>query len=243
METRKRIFFLVATTLILNSCATQKFLPKEIQGVFVQKNDKRIQLQLNNQTFILRDNFEPSHLAVKSYKCCDTIAYGKWTLDDGFLSFSTPEELATFYLTANVIEEYDRNNDSTTFIITNPIEKFRKKNQVMLNELNYNIVVTTKDGNTVNKSLDSNIITLYNIKDVNTIEIEIYPKYNIDIREISARVVYIFPYKVVNTNANIYKIDIPELSYSYLTYERLNKDYVKIIDKNTLLWNGNEYIR
>lgn len=243
METRKTIFFLAATTLILNSCIAQKFLPKDIQGIFVQKNDKRTQLQLNNQSFVLWDNFEPSHLAIKPHKCCDTIAYGKWNLNDGFLSLSTPEELATFYLTANVKEEYERNNDSITFIITNPIEKFRKQNQVMSNELYYKIILMTKDGNTINKSLDSNIITFQNIKDVKTIEIEVYPKYNIDIREISSRVVYIFPHTIVNTNANIYKIDIPELSYSYLTYKRLNQDYIKIIDKNTLLWDGNEYIK
>lgn len=51
------------------------------------------------------------------------------------------------------------------------------------------------------------------------------------------------PYEVKNSNSNVFKINIPELSYGYLSYKRLNGDFVKIINRNKLLWDGKEYIR
>src|SRR5690606_13029348 len=227
----------------LFSCATSKLSQTEIEGTFVQRDNRRIELHLDSKTFVLKDNFEPTHLAIENYKCCDTIAYGKWLMDNNFLVLSSPEELSTFYLNVNVVEEFQENKDSIAFVIQNPIEKYSKQDEKEPNELYYKINVMTNDGNTISKVGNTNTIKIKKVEGISMVEIEVYPNYNIDIRDISARVVYTMPYQAKNPKANIFKIDIPELSYSYLAYKRLNQDYIKIVNKSTLLWNGLEYVK
>jgi hypothetical protein len=133
-------------------------------------------------------------------------------------------------------------DNTITFVIDNPIEKHYKRYDEKYRELFYDIAITTSD-DFIYETSDKNSIKIEGSKKVLEFEITVYPKYNIPIRNISAKEVYTIPYKVKNPKTNVFKINIPQLDYGYLSYKRLNNDYVKIIDKNKLLWDGKEYIR
>lgn len=239
----KHIYKLIFSSLILISCGLNKDVSKDITGVYLQKDNKRIELHLNNNTFVIKDNFKPSHLAIEEYKCCDTIAYGNWKKENDFLSFSSPKELSTFYLNTIIKEETVLSNDSVIFVIDNPIERSLKKENKNSRDLYYSIDVGTKSNGIISKKSNSNVFKIKNVKGINKIEITIYPSIDINLRSIANKEFYTLPYEVKNTNTNIYNIDIPKLNYGYLSYKRLNNDYVKVISKDKLLWEGKEYIK
>jgi hypothetical protein len=238
-----KIFLISIMLVTLNSCVSHKyFTNQELEGTYIQKDDKGIELQIGKTSFVLMNTYKQEHLP--PFKCCDTIAYGGWKRDkkESFLELNSPENLNTFYVGINVQEENILSNNMITFIIDNPIEKHYKKYNEKYRELFYDITITTDD-DLIYKTSDKNPIKIEKKRKILEFEITIYPKYNIPIRNISAREVYTIPYQVKNPNANVFKIDVPQLDYGYLSYKRLNNDYVKIINKKKLLWDGKEYIK
>ncbi|PQJ80282.1 hypothetical protein [Polaribacter porphyrae] len=225
------------------SCNTNKFILEKIQGTYIQKENKRIALNFKDKNFVIVDNFEPTHLAIQEYKCCDTIAYGDWSLikNQNFISLKTNEVLDTFYLNIDV-EEKNTNEKDITFIIDNPIEK-GYKNLNSTKELLYSISITKQDGEIVEKTSTNKIISISNVNEISMFEITIYPKCNIPLRHLSAKVVYTMPYTVKANNSNVFKVNISDLTYKYLTLKRMNKDYVRVRNNNKLIWDGKEYIK
>ncbi|QMU63059.1 MAG: hypothetical protein GKR88_01415 [Flavobacteriaceae bacterium] len=250
--------FVVVLAIILNSCASKYDIisKSEIKGEYEQKGDKGIKLFLKENSFVLIDTYKQEHLP--PYNCCDTLAYGKWEIDKKLplLILSTPEELGdasniydSYYLNMDVIEELKPQSDSITIIINNPIENFYKQQSKRVGEIEYTVSISSNDINfdssMLGKRYNSNLIVLSRKENVNIdkLEIEILVKSDISIKKLEARYVYTLPYDVKNGKSNVFKIDIPELSYGFLSYKRLDDDYVKILNKNKLLWDGKEYIR
>ena len=244
MEINFRYIAIFLVSLLM-SCATYEITSQDVQGTYRQVENNRIELSLYKGKFVLKDNFEPSHLDIELYKCCDTIAYGKWQIDNGYLELSSPEELSTYYLNMYVEEEVkSTHNSKTTVVIENPIESYYDKNNEDFRELYYSINATDIRGNSIKKKTDlSNKVDLETPNGINSFEITVEPKYNIAIRNVATREVFTIPYQVKNPKANFFKIKIPELNYPYLTYKSLEKDYIKILSKNKLLWDGKEYVR
>jgi len=237
-------------SLFLISCATYNILPQDLKGIYTQKENKRIELHLNDKTFVLKDNFEPTHLAIELYKCCDTITYGNWKIDNSnFLSISTPKELSTFYLNFEVDEKKDFSKDSLYFLIENPIEKFNKKNNSKNRDISYQLIISSNkskfDNTIVKKLFSTNYITIpidENLS-IESIELVVHIDCKASIRNVETKEIYTLPYEVYNSKTNIFKISIPKLNYGYISYKRLNNDYIKIVNKSTLLWNGKEYVK
>ncbi|WP_221417881.1 hypothetical protein, partial [Fulvivirga kasyanovii] len=50
-------------------------------------------------------------------------------------------------------------------------------------------------------------------------------------------------YEVKDTESNVFKVNMPELTYCYLSSLRLDGDYVKILNKNQLEWDGHIYTK
>lgn len=227
---------------VVNSCATYNLTVREMYGEYVQKENETIRLELNESSFVLKDVDKQEHLP--TFKCCDTIAYGKWTIDKkaSLIEINSPETLNSSYVDVNVVEEQEPSLDSISFVINNPIEKHYKKFGEKYREVFYSITLTTHDDFLIDTS-DKNPLWVKKVNGLNEFEITIYPKHDIPIRQISIREVYTIPYQIKNPNANVFIVDIPQLDYGYLSYRRLNRDYIKIINKNKLFWDGNEYLK
>ncbi|SFJ00313.1 hypothetical protein [Olleya namhaensis] len=244
----KKIIIDISVKLVLVSffisCASKKNHIREvIDGVYIQTDNRRIELHFENNSFFLKDNFEPTHLAIQEYICCDTIAYGNWSYVDNqnFLSLSSPEELSTFYLNLDVTEKHKDSKD-ITFVIDNPIERSHEKKGAS-NELLYSISITKQNGEVMTKTSINRIIKIEDISEISMFEIIVYPKCDIPLRDLASKEIFTIPYDVKKANTNLFNIDIPMLNYKYLSLKRLDKDYVRVKNKNILIWDGKEYVK
>jgi len=246
METRR--YIIIPVLLLLASCASYNFDKEDIEGIYVQQEYKGIELKFDKNTFVLKDVYTQEHLP--PYDCCDTIALGNWAIEDrGLLTLTSPEGMDSFFVNMNVTEEIKTTNDSIRFIIDNPIESFYKKTGRNFKDISYQLSLTTNksvfDSKIAQKTFDSNIIIIPKPEGlkISQFEIAIYIDCKISLKNLETREVYTLPYQVQDLSSNVFNIDIPQLDYEYLSYRRLNKDYIKIVNKNKLLWDGKEYLK
>jgi hypothetical protein len=227
--------------LLFFSCATNHLHLNKINGVFIHEEYKNLELHFENGSFTYLDTNTQKHLP--TFKCCDTIAVGKYKLEtENLISISSLESLNFSYLHFDTKEKQDSSKDSLVFIIDNPIEEHYKKYNEKFRELYYNIEIQYKD-KYIEILTDKNPVFIKKEGVITEFEITIYPKYDIPIREVTTRKVYTLPYKVLDEQSNIFNINITNLDYEYLCYKRLNQDYIKVVNKNKLLWDGVVYTR
>ena len=243
METKN--YIIVICFFFLASCASYNFTKDDIKGTYIQEEYKGIQLKFEESNFVLKDVYEQEHLP--PYDCCDTIAIGSWKIDDrGLLSISSPEETSTFFTNMDVVEEQSSYKDTIYFTIDNPIERHYETTGNK-RDISYQLAITSNkssfDNKIALKKYDSNIIAIPVVEGlkISQFELVVYVDCGIPLKNIETREVYTLPYDVQNSRVNMFKVDIPQLDYAYLSYRRLNNDYIKIINKNKLLWDGKEY--
>ena len=92
---------------------------------------------------------------------------------------------------------------------------------------------------------DSSIIKIYkpSLSKIERFNIFIYPKPNFQGRNVGERYFITPEYTIKDPKSNYFQIEIPELTYEYMTYIRLNKEYIKVIDINHFEWHGEIYSR
>lgn len=245
----KRKFLIVILIIFTNSCQSTRYLTKDFQGTYVQEHNTNLALVLDEQAFCYLIRQEQTHQPL--FTCCDTISYGSWKLDKKYklLELTTPENLNTSMVEMIVDEKKESEKKELIFIITNPIEEHCKKNSPKAKELVYLLDISSSDmdfdltvaskefnNDTLSISIPSSL-QLYKF------ELAIIPNFNFSGRNIGTRLVYSVNYEVQNSQSNIFNISIPDLTYLYLSCIRLNKDFVKIINKNKFYWDNNIYIR
>lgn len=247
METRRYLMVIMPVLLLLASCASYDFTKDDIKGTYTQKEYKGIQLEFGESNFVMKDVYKQEHLP--PYDCCDTIAVGSWEIEDrGLLSVSSPEESSTFFMNMDVVEEEASSKDTIYFSINNDIEEHYRATGNK-RDVSYQLAITsnksTFDSNIALKRYDSNTIAIPIVEGlkISQFELIIYIDCGIPLKNLETREVYTLPYDLRNPKANVFKVNIPQLDYGYLSYRRLNKDYIKIINKNKLLWDGKEYLK
>jgi hypothetical protein len=250
MEIKLKYILFVSIISLIISCNSYKGLQEELKGTYSKVDDDNIKLILNQESFLYIDTNKQEHLP--NFDCCDTITYGNWKMNkDGYIELSTPEEISTSYLNIDVVEkENKKSKDTLYFFIDNPIEKFCKNDGRKNSKLLYQLAIFSNNNNFDNaialKRFDKNQIAISITDDdlkINTIEITIYVESDISLKNLELREVYTMPYKIQNSNFNSFDITIPKLNYGYLSHKRLKNDYVKVVTKQKLLWNNDEFIK
>lgn len=236
--------FLLGSVLAY-SCATAQVSRKDIDGVYVQKENKNTYIQFKGNRFAFVE--DQSKYEMPLYQC-DTITYGEWKLDRDLLYVSSEEFLSTFFVNAQVNEKSTAQGDTLYFTIDNPIEAHYRKYKSRSRSIYYKISIDGVNTGALDqiflKDFDTNRIKIYRPKGaiLDKFEIKIYPKSNFGgrtlIREVST-----LEYTVKDKSSNFFEINIPELDYGYLSYVRLNKDIIRVINKNELEWDGHTYLR
>ncbi len=234
---------LCVAVAFLSSCASFKYVSDNFEGTYLQQGNANVKLVFNQGTFLHIDTYQQTHMP--PYDCCDTISYGYWELEKpGVLKlFSDPK----LYLPIDlVVKESSTDDDSVHFIITNPIEDMYEEGKRP--DILYSLDIDS-DARALRYSFtnyrDTNKITLGNPQagKVRAFSISIYPKHTFRGRNIGTREATTIEYSVKNTSSNVFEIRIPDLDNGYLTYKRLNDDYVKIVSTNKLMWDGQEYVK
>jgi hypothetical protein len=228
-------------------CIILKFSARDLQGVFICKENSDYKIILRGNTFTYVNTGMIGDLAAQ---CCDTLAVGTFDLDErGFLVISSPNWLNTFFINMDVIEKSTPEKDSIIFRITNPIETASRRNSKN-GELEYSVVVQPESGAPdyfiENKQIfDESRIAYFNPKKVGvySFQISIMPKTTISVKNIAVREVYALEYIVKDQSSNFFEINMPALNYEFISYRRLKGAYAKIIDKHTIIWEGKKFTR
>ena len=242
----KHIIFIIFTPILLYSCSTHRYVLGEFQGSYVQDEYKNISLVFNGSAFALIE--KPSNNDLSLYVCCDTVTLGEWALDKsrGLIYLSSRDYLDAF-LDIKVTESVYDLTDTIQFIIDNPIEQIYKKNKIEERDIYYKIAIHSSNKGFLSdfstNNFNTNIITIIKPKGaiIDMFTISVYPKSNFSGRNIGTREATTIEYKIKQSKANKFEVYIPELTYGYLSYLRLNKDIVKIINRNKLEWDNRIY--
>ena len=221
---------------------------EKIEGKYFQKEQKWIELHFNGNNFVFLDTSTQEHM--NPYDCCDTISYGKWQIDPkGLIMLTSLEELNTYHLDIEVFESRSYSQDSLYFIIENPIEDYYKKTNRKRRHIEYKIGIGSNkisfDQSFQNKRYSTNVFSIAKIDNLNiySFGITIIVDPEIRLKNLNTMIVNTLYYDIKNTESNVFKINIPDLSFNYLSYKRLNSDYLKIVNNNKLIWDGQEYIK
>jgi hypothetical protein len=230
-----------------------------------------IDLILNKGTFVFIDHHDYRKNEYDPYLCCDTIAYGIWGFDQkhNTITFDTPD-YSYNVISSNIKEEIDSTKqDSIVFMIMNPIEKrmYKKHEDIKYNvslftSNPYDLSILSSVGSDISKVKalkfksnlgDSVSDIVYNTNRIvigNSNHSQVMSFWiNISVdswyagRNIGLNKMRTDQYKVLNQKSNIFKIDMPDLTYGFITYLRFDGDLAKVINRNTLEWHGLKYVR
>lgn len=247
----KKFFVLYAFLLFFSSCKSPSYLSEDfkLEGVYVNKKKKWLELKFHKNEFVYYSNYKQTHMS--PIICCDTLSYGTWKVEDrGFAILNTPSDFDLYFMRSIVVEERrDFSSDSLYFIINNPIEDFFVKNKWKSSSLAYNILLFTKDFpyNTQKKDqiIFTNKIVIPKEKEIKGFDITalVNPEFQFRLSNTETLLVETQPHEIKDLEANVFEIYIPDVNFEFLSLKRLKDDYVKIVNKNKLLWHGEEYIR
>lgn len=231
MKIRKKILLL--NMFIISSCYS--FQKKEtILGVYVEEKLKSEKIILNKNSYLLLNKENTHH---PEYICCDTLSKGSFTqINKDFLELSSfmkkeDVDMLVFSLKESIVE----NSDSIVFNFKNPIENYPN----VTGQLVYQITISTPNDVFILESKKPNLRHKY-IENIEEIAIVIFPRTNILTQNIGLREITLFPlvYKLKNLKSNYFEIDIPDLTFEYVNYERINKEYLRIMKNGSLMWRG-----
>ena len=182
----------------------------------------------------------------------DTLALGNWRREGNrLLVLNSPDWLNNYFIEIEVSEKVKANSDSVYFIVNSPLQsKFRRANPTG-GHLVYGLQIDAFEkgfdyfGKTMD--LENNVVSFLNQDKARIIKFTVYikPRMNIHVAVKNLETLGLMSeeYKVQNPEANVFEINIPRLDYSYFSLKRLNDDYVKVVNRNTLRWRGNDYIK
>ncbi|RYD74957.1 MAG: hypothetical protein EOP53_17335 [Sphingobacteriales bacterium] len=217
------------------------------EGEFVKKYVLKETLILRGQQFI--------YYREKGYpNCCDTLSKGNYQLDTntGLVYLTSYPFILKDSLSAFINEEYRHGTDSTIITITNPVEAFNDGSNRKSVRFYYqcNFYLSKKDNKRTDevyvKYFDSPSLVFRLSSDfkIDSFAISAVPNYpNLSLRYNAVNTLKLKTYTVKSESSNHFSVNIPGLTFDFLAYKRLNKDIVRIIDNNTLEWDGFYYVR
>lgn len=249
-------FILLIIPLFFNCKSYQK----QIQGKFVEKKSKIKEIIISGHSYLLiGDNRD--EVFTRDYVCCDTLSYGAAILDkkNGFLELSSSDKFRS-NLDFSVEEKVNKNiTGSLKINISTPLDSISPYTEVLSSGittdkkndfLKFNLLINSTYTFFISQDNPTSIIiNKEDIGDEYISELQIIVSINecrylpISNKGIEEAVLLPYPYLLKNKDASELNISIPDLNYKYLNFKRLNKDYIKIKDESTLIWNDEEYVK
>lgn len=250
---KREFIFLLFINFILISCSSFSHFSQEfeLKGRFVQKERNGIELYFYKDSFVYLNTYKQTHISPTI--CCDTLSYGTWKLDSrGFAVLKTPLKYnLPDWKPIEVVERRGFSSDSIYFIIDNPIEEFYVKNKWKTSDVAYKVFVFTQDESyhlprKEQMDFTNKIVAPAGNKKITGFDITVLMNPEIQYKLKNAGATLLIEteaYSKKDPEANVFEIYIPDVNFEFMSFKRLNDDYVKIINKNKLLWDGKEYVR
>lgn len=179
----------------------------------------------------------------------NTISYGIWTVDKNVILLSTPHLFTDRKLEINVKESAIMPVDTIYIHINSPAEKEYEWMNKIKKKIIYRIRIETNDESSYYQkrwpsNIDSNVIKIYKPSDIKlkAFSIEIFPNGENEWQN-TPLIFWTKQYKILNPLNNMFNVDIPELTWNFLSYRRLTSDIVRILSPGKLEWDGDIFQR
>jgi len=232
--------------IISSTFYAQKVDESHFTGIFLNEDNNR-KITFKDDRFLFNLIRDQEHMS--PYPCPDTIAFGTWELDKkiDFVRLQSPDHLVNNTLFVEVTEQVIPDVDSVIFEIHNELEEhlennvFNENKNVNNREVEYTLTAT----NLLHyEDLESNKITVAREgKVIGKIDLLVVLTDNFDGWYRDVELYLTMPYEVENPKANHFTINIPDLTRCKVGSRLLNQDFVRVINKNKLEWNGVIYKR
>lgn len=234
-------FFLILSTLLsLYSCKVDK---KAFIGKYKQDSGMGQMMIFDNNNFVLKMMTHQKDAPPCIYG--DTITFGNWKLENSQMISVDNSDLIGSIIDAQ-FEESIGYTDTISINIDNPIEDFYLRKKANERDIFYEVVITSNDiryDAKVSGIYKSNFIKFFKPNNiaVNQITIYVIPTHTFEMCNIGERYFYTLDYNIKDKNKNLFKVLMPTLTYGFMSYKRLNRDFIRIIDKNHIEWDGDIY--
>lgn len=227
----------IIITCILCSCAGSRTLYSPNNGEYLNEEDKREKLIITDSSFV---HFleKPKHEILPSLNY-DTLSFGTWGVVDGgkFLYLSSTPDYLLSTLPVEVKESEIIGSDTLEITISCPI-----RNADNLNAVTFDAAINAENGvleEVFGRNETDPVIKFLNPRhlQIKSIIIGVYPGPGFIKEQRGTTAVRCF-YSLNKKSSNKFAVNIPGLTYKYFSIDRLNRDFVRIIDKDRLEWNG-----
>ena len=213
-------------------------------GIYVNVDEPNKELLLENSRFVFRNRSQQNALPL--FYCSDTIAFGRWSVlkDKNIIELSSNDQKLNSFTNIRVRESKDSTIRGTKFLITNPIESHQAK--VLEYGLDIGSDCSEFQSEVSSEKFQSNcfLIKVPRNCTLTSFSVYVYPaNFLIGWQEQYPSVTHSLSYKIENTGSNVFEVSCPDLTYCYLNSMKLKEDYVLIVNKDLLKWNGQLYKR
>lgn len=174
----------------------------------------------------------------------DTLSYGTWKVDNDFIEITSDSKFFNRIFDAEVKESFSDSKDSIYVYVEDAdvgswdaVETY----PYLVFEVGF---TTTDKKNRFENYFHSDVIKdmakihVFDSLNFPEIKIQIYPNIRNYPRKINTEYAHVFSFKRASNSVNTFHVKILDFDYKYFAYNRFNKEYIKIVNQDTLLWDG-----
>lgn len=174
----------------------------------------------------------------------DTISFGKWRVEKNFVVINSHDKLGNKYPEIKVTESLTRSKDSLYFFIQNDyagIYKLGPDYEPLFSPYFYYKIDLN---GSVNKEIYNNrfgkkfTLPIHKEDTFRGFSFYIYPEIDNYSFDIVYNRMYTQSYSIINQSNNTFTVTIKDFSFKNFLYKRYKEEYIKIVDCNILLWDG-----
>jgi len=234
---KSNIVLVSVCCLIFISCNTTR---TDFIGEFKGDDVYNRTLKFDNKSFTYIDH-------VIRYNTFDTLALGNWKYSDGLISLYSNDTIINSILSLEIKEYKEDIGDSIRLSINNLVEQHSLFNNIR--NLNYRILIKSNsvdfDNRVKELVFDTPVIFISKPEGVTIYGflVVVLPTEHLIVKNNAGKSIVSEFYEVKSVETNCYSVDIPSLNFSFFEQLRLNEDYVRVINKRKLEWNGVKYKR
>lgn len=228
-----KYFILLIFGVFLFSCSASKSTDLSVVGTF--RGD-------SSQEFIAFDK-DSTFLMESFSEFTDTLSFGVWKVENGFIKVTSDNSIFEEYFPVSVEESFSGLKDSLYISIENKLDGLVDYDGIFEPYLYFNVDRYFTDKGFKESEQFIETISVSNIKPILEFNINIIPNLYVYPEKISGKALKTIPYRPKSSKSNTFKIKILNFDKKYFAYRQLMEDYIKILDKNTLYWNGEKFVR
>lgn len=234
MTTTKKVLFILPFFYFIScSVFTTANKTKFIPGTFIDDYESEISFS-EDGSYVIKE-----YLFYKELSQLDTLSFGKWNFEDGFLRLYSDRYFLED-LDISVVESVSGSKDSIYIKLQNENPKYMTKGDTLYP---YSFAVFT---HTLTESQEYGYTTECTLKRMDKLKqfsILLYPNPEVYEAEIDFNTLSAAGYKIKDVQNNTFHVKVKDFNYKKFALKILHGYYVKVVDNDTIIFDNIKYYR